>query len=37
MVIKNNYELLKNASQESLETFLKGCMNDFYFDKEDSL
>ena len=37
MVIKNNYESLKNASQESLETFLKGCMNDFYFDKEDSL
>ena len=37
MVIKNNYELLKNASQESLETFLKGFMNDFYFDKEDSL
>ncbi len=37
MVIKNNYESLKNASQESLETFLKGFMNDFYFDKEDSL
>lgn len=37
LVIKNNYESLKNANQESLETFLKGCMNDFYFDKEDSL
>lgn len=36
-VIKNNYESLKNVSQESLETFLKGFMNDFYFDKEDSL
>ena len=31
-VIRDNYDILKNASSESRNTFIEGFMNDFYFD-----
>lgn len=36
-VISDNYDILKNASNESLETFINGFMDDFYFDSNADL
>lgn len=36
-VINDNYDILKNASNESLQTFINGFMDDFYFDSNSDL
>lgn len=36
-VINNNIKQLENATQEALEVFIKGFMNDFYFDSNDTM